>query len=480
MLGNLGLLKTEKTRNRKPPQVKSSKAQIQTKIHKIPHIKFAKERRLTSYSGIVIFQALFRVLKLKARFRRCFRHLQGQKIFGHATVMLLLVVHFILGFRRLRELDYYRDDPLVARVIGLRKLPDVATVSRTLASTDAQSVEKFRKVVPELVIERLKKEQFEKLTIDFDGSVQSTTGHAEGTAVGFNKKKKGTRSYYDLFATVAQTSQFFDRLHRPGNVHDSNGAVDFIAKTLYRISQELPGAKLESRIDSAFYNKTIFYVLDELGVEFTCSVPFERFPILKDIIQRRRRWSKIDGELSCFESDWKPKEWRKGYRVLVIRKRVRKQTKGPLQLDLFRPIDHEYEYKVAVTNKTETVDAVLKFHNGRGSQEKLFGEAKQHAGLDLIPARRKVSNQLFTLAGMLAHNLGHELQMASRKPERGDLPKRPARWEFQSLGKIRLLLIHNAGTLTQPQGELTLTMNSNDTIRAELTAYLEKLVKDAA
>jgi hypothetical protein len=26
--------------------------------------------------------------------------------------------------------------------------------------------------------------------MDFDGSVQSTKGHAEGTAVGFNKKKK--------------------------------------------------------------------------------------------------------------------------------------------------------------------------------------------------------------------------------------------------------------------------------------------------
>jgi len=480
LLGILSLLNKQKTQQRKPPQVKSSKTEIHAKIHKIPHIRFAEDRRLTSYSGIVVFQALFRALRLKVRFRGCFQPLGGSKIFGHATVMLLLVVHFILGFRRLRELDYYSDDPLVARVIGLRKLPDVATVSRTLASADAASVESFRRIVPELVLERLKKERFKKLTVDFDGSVQSTTGHAEGTAIGFNKKKKGARSYYDLFATVAQTSQFFDRLHRPGNVHDSNGAVDFIAKTLYWISKELPGTKLESRIDSAFYNNLIFHVMEALRVEFTCSVPFERFPLLKAIIEKRKRWRKIDGELSFFESDWKPKSWKKSYRLLIIRKRIRKQIKGPLQLDLFRPLDYDFEYKVVATNKTDPAQDVLKFHNGRGSQEKLFGEAKQHAGLDLIPTRRKVGNQLFTLAGMLAHNLGRELQMATRKPERGDLAKRPARWEFQSLGRIRQRLVHNAGTLTRPQGELTLTMNSNETVRKEMTAYLDALLKKAA
>jgi hypothetical protein len=53
--------------------------------------------------------------------------------------------------------------------------------------------------------------------MDFDGSVLSTKGHAEGSAIGFNKRKKGARSYYPLFCTVAQTGQFFDMHHRPGN-----------------------------------------------------------------------------------------------------------------------------------------------------------------------------------------------------------------------------------------------------------------------
>lgn len=460
--------------------MKSSKAQIHARFHKIPRLRFCEDRRLTSYSGLVVFQALFRAMGLRARIRACFRHLEETRIFGSASVVVLLIVHIVLGFRRLRGLDYYRDDPLVARVCGVRRLPDVATVSRTLASFDEESVENLRELTRQTVIDRLRESKLATLTVDFDGSVQSTGGHAEGTAVGFNKKKKGARSYYPLFATVGQTSQFFDMHHRPGNVHDSNGAIDFIARSLYRLSQELPDARIESRVDSAFYDERIFRVLDELADDFTCSVPFERFPKLKAIIEARRRWGRIDDDLSCFESDWKPDRWARRYRLLVVRKRVRRQTKGPLQLDLFRPVDRDFEYKVVATNMSGDARDVLLFHNGRGSQEKLFGEAKQHAALDVIATRRKVGNQVFTLAGMLAHNLGRELQMTTRPTDRGDVEKRPCRWEAESLGTIRQNLVHRAGTLTRPQGELTLTMNANEAVREEMTRYLDGLMERAA
>jgi len=458
--------------------VKSSKAEIHAKFHKIPRLKFCEERRLTSYSGLVIFQALFRAMRLQSRLRACFRHLETAKIFGHVSVFVLLIVHIILGFRRLRGLDYYRDDPLVARVCGVRRLPDVATVSRTLASCDDESVLNMRMLTRDTVIDRLRASRFDTVTVDFDGSVQSTGGHAEGTAVGFNKKKKGARSYYPLFATVAQTSQFFDMYHRPGNVHDSNGAIDFIASCLYRLTKELPDARIESRVDSAFYNERIFRVLDEFAKGgFTCSLPFERFPKLKALSEARRRWRRIDKDLSFFEANWKPDSWSRRYRVLIVRKRVRRQVKGPLQLDLFTPIDHDFEYKAVATNMTGDAADILLFHHGRGSQEKIFGEAKLNAALDVIATRRRIGNQLFSLAGMLAHNLGRELQMSTRPADRGDLPKRPARWRFDSLGTIRQHLLHNAGTLTRPQGELTLTMNANDAISDALTRYLDDLMR---
>ena len=46
-----------------------------------------------------------------------------------------------------------------------------------------------------MVIEALTREQLATITIDFDGSMLGICRHAEGVAKGFNKKKKGQRSY---------------------------------------------------------------------------------------------------------------------------------------------------------------------------------------------------------------------------------------------------------------------------------------------
>ena len=91
---------------------------------------------------------------------------------------MLLIVQLLSGFRRLREIDYYRDDPLVLRLMGLRKLPDVSTVSRSLTQVKAHNAANVRHMSCGVVIEGLLRERLLRLTLDFDGSVQSTKGHA--------------------------------------------------------------------------------------------------------------------------------------------------------------------------------------------------------------------------------------------------------------------------------------------------------------
>ena len=465
--------------SRRSPQVKSSKAQIQAKYHKIPTIHF-EDQRLTSFSGLLIFQVLFRRLRLKQRLYQCFSNEKVSPIFGRHLVVLLLIVHMILGFRRLREVDYYRDDPLVLRLMGLRKLPDVSTISRSLSKIECKEMEKGRIMLRTMVIEGLNRVGLPRLTFDFDGSVQSTRGHAEGTAVGFNKKKKGARSYYNLYCTVAQSGQFFDFLPRPGNVHDSNGAEEFMMECFDVARKEILGNTLfESRMDSAFFNTNILNTLSIKNIEFTSSVPFERFPELKNMIENRKRWRIIDDEWSYFETSWKPKSWDTKYRFIFTRRKNKKQIKGPLQLDLFEPRDFNFDYKVIVTNKKESAKSIVIFHNGRGSQEAIFGDAKSDVALDVIPCKRLIANQVFTLCSLMAHNLSREIQMLKTPPVHRAKPKRPAVWTFQRLDTIRHRIIQRAGRLTNPQGELTLTMSANPSVRHDLLHFLDVLQKAA-
>ena len=197
------------------------------------------------------------------------------------------------------------------------------------------------------------------------------------------------------------------------------------------------------------------------------------------MIQRRKRLRRIDNDWSYFETKWKPKSWDSTYRFIFTRKKTKKQYKGPLQLHLFEPRDFDYEYKVIVTNKSESAKSVILFHNGRGSQEAIFGDAKNDAGLDVIATRQLAGNQIFTLCAMMAHNLSREIQMLAIPAVPRALPKRPAAWTFQALDTLRHRIIQRAGRLTRPQGELILTMSANPTVRKDLIHFLDTVRKAA-
>jgi hypothetical protein len=153
--------------------MKCSRAEIHRKTYRLPALSF-EDPQLTSFSGLIIFQALFARLQLKRRLSGCFAHLRVAPIFGHGVMVLLLVVHLLLGYRQLRDIRYYQDNPLVRRILGLTRLPDASSLSRALASTDAKSAERLRGLCRQLVLERLACLGLKRMTVDFDASVLST------------------------------------------------------------------------------------------------------------------------------------------------------------------------------------------------------------------------------------------------------------------------------------------------------------------
>jgi hypothetical protein len=454
--------------------MKHSKKNVRAKATAIPELRF-EDGRLTSFAGLVVLQRFFQVLRLKSRLQPCFRHLAAGKIFDRATIFMQLVIHVLLGYRELRDATHYQDDPLVRRVLGLNRLPDVATLSRMLKEADPRSVAKLRRLLGEMVLERLAALALTRLTLDFDGSVQSTTRRAEGTAVGFNKKKKGARSYYPLFCTLAQTGQVLDFLHRSGNVHDSNGAAEFILACVRQVRRVLPGVILEVRMDSAFFSDEVVAALEAEGVEFSLSVPFERFVELKQMIEQRRRWQAIDQEVSYFETSWKPKSWPRRCRFLMIRTRAKQQHKGPVQLDLFEPYQYGWEFKVIVTNKDLGAAAVVEYHGGRGSQEGVFGELKSQCQMDYVPVRRRAGNETYLLATLFAFNLIRELQMQTAPPTRTTTRKRAALWAFERVGTLRRTVLQRAGRLSTPSGKLVLTFCTGKHLKQRVTQILQAL-----
>ncbi|MEA3410763.1 MAG: transposase [Pseudomonadota bacterium] len=113
--------------------MKHSKADVRGKARTALDVRF-EPQNLTSYSGLILFQHFFYLIGIKERLWGCFRHLKVSAIYSHHVIKMLLIVHLIIGHRRLRDVEYYRDDETVKRVLGLKRLPDVSTISRSLGA----------------------------------------------------------------------------------------------------------------------------------------------------------------------------------------------------------------------------------------------------------------------------------------------------------------------------------------------------------
>jgi hypothetical protein len=454
-----------------------SRKQVSFASHALPDVRF-EEQELTSFGGLVMLQALFARLDVRSRLRAAVRHLPSSGGYCASRIVLLLVVHLTLGWRRLRDLDYYRTDPLVKRVIGLDRLPDVSTISRRLTEFDDRCIDNLRGLLREIVAKRAISASPRRLTLDFDGSVISTNARGiEGTAIGYSTKKMGTRSYYPLFAVMAQTGQAYDLLHRAGNSHDSRGAREFILDCHKNLREAGFVGLLEVRLDGAHYSDATCASLHDAGVEFSVSVPFERIPQMKAIVEQQLYWPRIDAEWSYFTLPWRPrKDSRYSFGCIVYRKRVAKPRKGPIQLDLFEPVERDYEYKVVMTNKRVSASALLDFHNGRGSQEATFAETKSQLGLGYLPSRRQVGNQVYMLCNLIAHALGRELQMQAAPPRtRKNTPTRACLWAVERIDTIRKRLIQRAARITRPNGRLVLTFAKCEEAERDIRRLLQAL-----
>lgn len=460
--------------NREPNTMKISKKQTQCKYSAIPDIKF-DEQSLTSFGGLPIVQLLFSNLNLKERLRNCFRNQKNSGSYNIETIALVVILHLILGFRKLQDISYYNTDPLVLRTLGLNMVPSASTLSRYLANVSSESVTEYRALSKNIVLERLKKERLNRVTLDFDGSVISTGRYAEGTAVGYNKIKKGQRSYYPLYCSIAQTGQIFDVHHRPGNVHDSNGAEAFILDCIRSVKASLPKSTLELRMDSAFFSEEIVQSLVEEDVEFTISVPFARYTELKDLIEQRQRWRSMDDTTSFFQASWKPKSWENRAEFIFVRQLKKIQQKGPVQLDLFTPYDYEYDFSVVVSNKKIKPKKVLAFHHGRGSQEGLFAELKTQNQMDYVPTRNLNGNKIYLISTLISHNINREMQMIAHERKRGTTEKRKALWVFEKIDTFRKKILQRAGRITFPQGRITLSLNVNKSAEQDFEHYLASL-----
>jgi hypothetical protein len=443
---------------------------VRLRNHEIPDringnlkIEFA-DQKVSSYSGLELFKRYFRTIGLNDRIRQAFRghHFDGDYGVGH--YIMVFIALWITGGRRLRHVAFLADDPLVKRLCDLKTIPSDRSISRWLGQFTHDSLQALVSLNSEIIEEKIKALDLPRITLDFDGTVLSCGNKVRWAARGYNPHKRYAKSYYPLLCHVAQTGHFLQVKNRPGNYHDSKGALNVIRNCIAQMRALLPGAVIEVRLDSAFFNREIVAFLNKARVEYVVKMPMWTWTGIKDAINVTRYWHHATPELSWTRKNVFLKKWGGPVEVICFRKKISDRPGGTVghQLDLFSPDDGIYEYFVLQTNKKLRPENIVEFYNGRCAMEHQIAEIKGEFAFDVVPTRDYRGNSAHQLISVLAYNLVRNFQIDTAiAKKRTTSLKRTNIFEFVSLKTIRFELVAAAGRILNVAGAKILRLNQN-------------------
>lgn len=425
------------------------------------------QQDLTSYGGLELLRRYFRLVDLHRRLRESFRAYGLGGDYGGARLVLLLLALWVVGGRRIEHLRYLGQDPLVARLCGLARVPADRTVVAWLKQFTQQALQAVITVNSELLYEQIEQLGLPRLTIDVDGTVVRTGGTVAWAFRGFNPHHRKDPSYYPLLAHLAQTGQILRLRNRPGNVHDSQGAAPFLRDLIRELRGRFGrGLPLEFRMDAAFFQRDLLTLLAREGCEYAIKVGFWQWTGLKALVAAQRAWTRVAPTVEAFETQLPLTPWGLTLRVAIYRKRVAHATRKNFQLDLFSPDDGHFEYSAVATNKALTPVALWAFMAGRGAQEKTLAELKGEFALDVVPTNHYGANSAWQQLSVLAHNLLRGFQLQTVATPKARTRKRTYAYAFRSMRTLRCLLIARAGRLARIRNRQVLRLAHNPVTEA--------------
>lgn len=446
-------------------------------------IQFGDER-LTSHAGLELLRRFLTGLGFFRELASGERKLGVVGDFSFAKVVLTVLAMLLVGAKRLRHLEFLRDDPLVLRFAGLTRAPTERSLARSLRRMTFRTWPELQRLSLLVVRNATDCLDLPRWTLDIDGSVLTTGLQVERAERGFNPHHRKNPSYYPILATLAQTGHVLGHLNRRGNVHDSHRSAEFLRETTDTARNEL-GFRgiLEVRTDSAFFQRDFLATCERRGLEYAIKVPMWSWLNLRGIVRQKRshHWQWVDrrSEVQGLFATLPILAWNRTERIAIYRKRVNHEPAKGRQLELFNPDDGNWEYSVVASNKTLGLRALWHFQNGHSAEERTIGELKGGYAFASIPSSTYRANTAWQKLNVLAHNLITTFQLQTTAVERPRSLKRTASYLLRSICTLRFEWLNRAARLLRPGGTPVLRFADNKATREAVEA-IEQTLADAA
>lgn len=393
-------------------------------LKKLKPIKVTRSKeKLSNRIGVPLIEEVVRKLNIREKIEEEFGKPGSNRGIKASDYVMTLVYMFIDGALHLEDVLHLIKDEGFQEMLRDMKLPTSDAIGDWLRKYGGKQSEEMLFEVNKQLLAGLNK-QGEILDIDAT-IIESKKGDSK-------KTYKGSYGYQPLLGIISENGIVVGSDFREGNLSPQSGLEDFIKRCRSNYPQEIKIIRSDS---AGWQKKVVDYCTEEkLCYTITTDQTEGLLEAIKSIPEEQ--WKRgIDKDGIKEESETAETEYRFGSKKRTVRI-VAKRTKLKKQYDLFL----NYRYWVVATNLSkETYDsqAVIDFHEGRGSMERRIGELKHQLNLDKVPCGQFDANCLYFTIGLFAYNLLQMLKLIGLPEEYHTKSVRTLRYQLLKLaGKV--------------------------------------------
>jgi len=408
----------------------------------------------SSDGGAILLKAIDKRLGLTDSLAACLRDERQAGKIDHDTVELFRqrVFGIACGYADCNDAARLANDP-VHKMINDRDpiegdaLASQSTLSRFENSVGPLTLYRMGKALLETVIEshrkRLGGRKVGRIVIDLDPTDDPTHG---GQQLSLFNGYYDTWCYLPILGFVSFDDEpdqhLFAAILRPGNAPAKLGAVGVLRRSIERLIEEFPKARILVRLDGGFACPEIFELLEALpGVDYVAGMASNKVldELAEPLMKEARRLSKHTDRTEHVygECEYAAGTWSKQRRVIIKAEVVRLEGREPKDNPRF-----------VVTNLRRAPRPVYeKVYCQRGDVENRIKELKGGLQIDRTSCTRFWANQFRVLMTAAAYVLMQQLRLRAARTSCARAQVQTLRERLLKLGahvvvSVRRLVLH--------------------------------------
>jgi len=233
-------------------------------------------------------------------------------------------------------------------------------------------------------------------TLDLDSSVVTRYGQQEGSARGYNPRRRGKNSHHPLLAFASECRMVVNAWLRPGNTTDGSNVENFFLESLRMLGSRHNVGLV--RGDSGFCIGSLLEVLEKNKIDYI--VVARLLPTLRRQIAGLKNWMQVDERVAVNELQYHAQGWSQPRRVVVARYRCEDRAQGQMLLEV-----PAYTYAVYVTSLGLPPMQVRTLYLGRADSENRIKELLQDFALQGFTSQKFWATEAAFRMSLCAYNL---------------------------------------------------------------------------